>query len=187
MKKIIFITLSFLFAACGQKANRQIESNSISSDSVVNDIAIVNTLDSKSQGIVGTYEYVYPYNADDLSENHYIVISNSGSEYSGLYYGTTDEFDDAREGYLPGFFVANMDNLLITNDTIKFSMSVNNENIFDKPIGLNLKSSLEVKKAGYQNWIQTMNFSPKEYKGIIKDEKIFFKGESLDKTFKKKY
>lgn len=139
---------------------------------------------------IGTYEYIYPDNTEDLIENQYIIIDKKDSKYFGLYYGTTDEFDETREGYLPGFFVAPMDNLEINNDTIKFTLSVDDKDFFEKPIDRDIKSTEEAFKAGYENWGVKMNkkFS-KKYSGVIKDNgQIFFKGQEdfLDKTFIKK-
>lgn len=69
------------------------------------------------------YEYVYPYNTEDLVENHYIELRMRGDSVSGRYYGTTDDFDSAREGYLPGFFVTSMNDLRVDAGSISFSLS----------------------------------------------------------------
>jgi hypothetical protein len=73
---------------------------------------------TQAQNIDGCYEYIYPDNTSDLIENHYIVLKNG----TGLYYGTSDEFDEARTEYLPGFFVVPMQNLSIDNDSIRFKL-----------------------------------------------------------------
>ncbi len=53
----------------------------------------------------GIYEHVHEHNSEHLIENHYIEILDKKGKIQGIYYGTSDDFDAAREGYLPGFFL----------------------------------------------------------------------------------
>jgi hypothetical protein len=84
--------------------------------------------------VAGTYEYIYPHSTSELKENHYIVLKGTNSHLAGIYYGTTDEFDEAREGYLPGFFKAEMKDIAFRGETIRFLITITPESIFDKPI-----------------------------------------------------
>ena len=70
----------------------------------------------------GIYEYVYEYNTESLIENHYIELSKKNGKIVGQYYGTSDDFDEAREGYLPGFFSSPMKNLRINGNKITFEV-----------------------------------------------------------------
>lgn len=106
MKNLV-IGLFLTLIACGQNANPQKQGDKV----------------ENFDKYVGIYEYVYPDNTQDLIENHFIVLTKNGEKISGLYYGTSDEFDDAREGYLPGFFVSPMDNLQINGETIRFVLT----------------------------------------------------------------
>ncbi len=81
------------------------------------------------------YEYAYPYNTPDLIENHFIVLEGEGGQARGWYYATSDEFDSAREGYLPGFFVAEMADLVLSATSISFSLT-RPEKFFAAPVPL---------------------------------------------------
>jgi len=108
---------------------------------------------------------------------------------SRFYYGTSDEFDEAREGYLPGFFISPMDNLQISGDTIKFILKTDNSDFLTKPVDLTIQSTKEAINAGYKNWENKIPTNSETYIGLIKgSETIFFKGEMefMNKTFKKK-
>lgn len=137
----------------------------------------------------GVYEYVYPDNTPDLIENHFIVLSTVNNKLTGYYYGTSDEFDEAREGYLPAFFVAKMDNLLIKGDTIRFTLKADNSDFLTSAVDLKYKSTKDAVDAGYKIWKNKISTKPTNYIGLFKNDKtIFFKGELefMNKTFKKK-
>ena len=142
-----------------------------------------------SADLSGTYEYIYPYNSADLIENQYIVLIQNKTGYSGWYYGTSDEFDSAREGYLPAFFVTEMLNLKISNDTITFKLAISDNDLLIEPVTLKLRSTEEAIKAGYSKWGNKINPTPKEYWGlIINSNQISLKGadEFQNKAFKRK-
>lgn len=88
-------------------------------------------ISSNLEQYVGIYEFEYPYNTENLNENHYIVLVHKNGVLSGKYYGTSDEFDEAREGYYPGYFVADMNNLRIENDSIYFTINISNKDILE--------------------------------------------------------
>jgi hypothetical protein len=171
MKKMI-IALLIIFYACGQNNSSKNSDNQI-----------------KKDNLSGVYEYVYPNNTPELTENHFIVLETTQNQLSGYYYGTSDEFDEEREGYLPAFFVAKMHNLKIVNDTINFTLIVNNDDFLTKAVDLKYKSTNDALKAGYKNWENLIPTEPKSYKGIFKNSStIVFNEEDefLTKTFKKR-
>lgn len=103
--------------------------------------------------LIGVYEYVYEYNTKNLTENHYIVLKSDNNSVAGRYYGTSDDFDDAREGYLPGFFVAPMRQLSIQGQKISFQIELQADDLFIKPIELSTRSSQEVDRKKNKRWI----------------------------------
>ena len=138
---------------------------------------------------IGVFEYVNPGNTPELTENHYIVLTKSNDQLTGLYYGTSDEFDGEREGYLPGFFVSPMDDLQINGDTLRFVLNTTNSDFLTQPVDLKIHSTKEAQRSGYKNWDNKIATQPKACVGLIKDSgKIFFRGESdfLNKTFIKR-
>ena len=145
--------------------------------------------ENTSKDLAGTYEYIYPYNSEDLIENQYIILVKSKEEYSGWYYGTSDEFDAAREGYLPAFFVAKMQNLKISNDTITFNLNISDNDLLTEPVTLKLRSTEEAIKAGYSKWENKISPTPKKYWGfIINSNQISLQGadEFQNKIFNRK-
>ena len=54
---------------------------------------------------------------------------------------------------IQAFLVAKMDNLSIIGDTIKFTLHVQNNEIFTKAINLKITSSDEARKKRYKNWM----------------------------------
>ena len=96
------------------------------------------------------YEYTYPTPAQNLNENQQIVLSQTSSGWVGYFHGTSDEFMDAREGFLPGFFVLPMLELTMDKGSLSFSLKPGPEDIFTKPIPLNCKTSAEAKKLDFE-------------------------------------
>lgn len=94
------------------------------------------TLDylTEKQKTLGIYEYVYEHNTIDLIENHFIQLEKNNNLITGTYYGTSDDFDEAREEYLPGFFKAKMFDLILTGTTITFKVVVNSTDMYVQAI-----------------------------------------------------
>jgi hypothetical protein len=120
----------------------------------------------------GIYEYVYEYNTASLIENHYIELSKKNGKIVGQYYGTSDDFDQAREGYLPGFFSSPMENLKINGNKIKFEV---------KPSKF-FKDAITPLKQNNQNsiWDILRRYQKRIYNGIYKSNKIIIQSEGID-------
>jgi hypothetical protein len=101
--------------------------------------------------VTATYEYAYPYNTPDLIENHFIVLETSSDGTRGWYYGTSDEFDSAREGYLPGFFVAPMLDLRLGAAEISFTLR-RPARFFTSPVPLAFRDPADVPTGRLEEW-----------------------------------
>jgi hypothetical protein len=138
--------------------------------------------------IVGTYEYVYEYNTQNIIENHYIILEGYNNQLKGWYYGTSDDFDEMREGYEPGFFLAEMSDLIIAQDSIKFKLHVNFEEFYTKPISLQYRNTKQLPKTKYKKWEAYAGNAPfrsRIYNGTIKNNKIKLNMDEEDRIFKK--
>jgi hypothetical protein len=154
-----------------------------------NDTAQKHDKQIKNKSLSGVYEYIYPSSTPDLIENHYIILDAASEQLNGYYYGTSDEFDDIREGYPPAFFVAKMHNLKIEKDTLSFTLIVTNDDFLTMPVDLKYRSTENALKAGYKKWDNLIPTAPKNYKGIFKNPSIIVFNEEDDfliKTFKKR-
>jgi hypothetical protein len=117
------------------------------------------------------YEYVYPYNTPDLVENHYVVLDSAGGELRGWYYGTSDEFDAAREGYLPGFFVAPMEELQVTGSAISFRLT-RPERFFVAPVPTEYRESNAVPPGVLEEWTVPLPTGARDYAGTLGADEI---------------
>ena len=90
---------------------------------------------------------VYVNKSTDMYEDQYLIVEqcpNGG--LTAVYYGTTDDFDDAREGYLPGFFVSKAEKITVSNVSVDFTVNVNTTNIFATPVPLSIRSANKAEK-----------------------------------------
>ena len=138
----------------------------------------------------GTYFYEYDQNTSNGSENQYIILEVVDDTLVGRYYGGTDYFDDVREGYAQGFFVAEMKNLAIDQNTITFSIQLFPKDVFSAQIDLSYKTSEEVDKTINEPWLNAHIFNSEEgitkvYRGTIEYQRIKFDDDIELKEFKK--
>ncbi len=133
----------------------------------------------------GVYEYKYEHNTESLTEDHYIVLKYVNGTLQGTYYGTSDDFDDAQEGYYPGFFVSDMRNLQINDNTIVFNLQLRDSDVFTKPIDLNYKSSQDVPSDENPKWDIGLRKYSRDYNGEIVNGEIQLEVEFGTRVFKK--
>ncbi|QLG45691.1 hypothetical protein [Costertonia aggregata] len=132
----------------------------------------------QQQKLNGIYEYVYPYNSSDTLENHYLQFEKGKI----FYYGTSDDFDMAREGYEVGFFSVEIPFVDYYQNTINFSVGVSESDMYKKPI-------TPSKNEGNNTlWGMSLTHNSINYQGEIKDNgnTIVISSEGIDdRTFVK--
>ncbi|OPZ87796.1 MAG: hypothetical protein BWY74_03311 [Firmicutes bacterium ADurb.Bin419] len=182
------LCIVFLSSCTSNEGNdkKEIDKDAISNVGVVEDIA--ESPKKEENSLVGVYKYDNENDSKDLVEDHYIIIEFMNDRYYGRYYGTSDDFDTAREGYYPGFFVSEMRDLVIENDEIEFSIKLQNSDVFSKPVDLRYKTSNDVPNIDNPIWenshiIEVLDRNPRVYKGKIDNSKIILEIDNEIRTY----
>ncbi|MBM7856128.1 hypothetical protein JOC37_002558 [Desulfohalotomaculum tongense] len=145
----------------------------------------VKTVNSVSTTDINKYEGVYRYKNRHDTEDHYIVLEYVNGILQGRYYGTSDDFDDAREGYYVGFFVSDIKDLQIEGNAITFKLQLQDRDVFTKPIDLIYKSSQDIPLDKNPNWNIGLRKFSRDYKGEIINGEIQLETEFEKRVFKK--
>lgn len=108
---------------------------------------------------------------------------------SGTFYGNTDLFDEAREGYKPGFFVGTVQSEPSEKNALKVNINLASSDILENPIYPPIQSTQEALKSGNKKWEVTELEINRELIFEIKNStQLILKSDlgSDDKIFKKK-
>jgi hypothetical protein len=132
----------------------------------------------------GIYEYDYPYDTKDMNENQYVAFRKNGDTVDAWYFGTSDEFDEAREGYLPGYFVSKIQSLSNKGDSIFFSVLTANNQCYTKrpPIGIVDKTELD---KSFEKWNDYGEIQTIDYAGKLDGLKLYISMFGETRTYKK--
>ena len=114
--------------------------------------------------------YYYQEGERPAFDDEIIGLFANGEQMGGYFWGTTDEFSTAREGYLPGFFVLKLQGVKIEGDSISFSLDSRNEKFFSNIIDISIRSSEEAKDRCYHPWNQSFSIF---YDSIYVEGKIY--------------
>ncbi len=104
----------------------------------------------------------------------------------GRYYGTSDDFDEAREGYLPGFYVSKLLDLRFEDNKVTFMIDPDTKDMFTEKIALDIMDSEQALDEGYVNWQSGIPIGDIQFEGTIGDDTITIKGPYDMREFKKK-
>jgi hypothetical protein len=107
---------------------------------------------------------------------------------AGLLYGNTDLFQDVREGYAPGFFVANIQVEPFENNELKVTIDGDSSAIFENPLPFSINSTKEALAKGYKIWeVTEMDISKNLIFEVKNPNELILRSDlgSDDKTFSK--
>lgn len=107
-------------------------------------------------------EYYYYYGNKQMvngknipsMDDEIIMIVYSQNTTKCYYYGTSDEFMDAREGFLPGFITLEATNTVVKDGNISLRFNSTDHDFYSQPIEPFLHTEKEIKSAGYRLWRQ---------------------------------
>lgn len=101
----------------------------------------------------------YYYKAATNGESNIIELKyKDGKITDGYFWGTSDEFCDAREGYYPGFAVWPMKEIQVNDNTLTFLIDSRGETYSSGPVSVEIHSMAEAFEKGYHPWMQKSRF-----------------------------
>ena len=129
---------------------------------VYNILLLCLCINVKAQTSDKTEYYYYFHNTQKVNgknipdkEDEIIMIVYSQNTTKCYFYGTSDEFDEAREGYLPGFITLEATNAVVKNGNISLRFNSTDHDFYSQPIEPFLHTDKEIKSAGYRLWLQS--------------------------------
>lgn len=125
--------------------------------------------------------YYYCFYGGEYSHNGEEPIMElsykDGQIVKGYFWGTSDEADVTREGFYPGYFVLEMEQIYHKADSMAFVLDTRKTKFFSGPIGVDIHSAEEAKKSGAHAWLQRDKIFQDSlaYGGKIQDGSIVVK------------
>lgn len=183
----VLIILMGLFTSCKSKTVSPLRKSKTVSHlckSKTVSPALVNT--SKD-----TLMYCYD-NRDFHDEDCYLKLYlEDGRVMKGLFWGTTDEFTDAREGFVCGFFVLPISQIRQKEDSLFFTLDARKEKFFTKAIPLDITKSQEAIKKKFQLWDiyvtdSVVSYTAKVSKDSLSVRNMTFETYPPERTFVRK-
>lgn len=103
------------------------------------------------------YLYEAPYG--QTAENNVIELRyEDGKPCDGYFWGTSDEFSDAREGFYPGFAVWQMTEIRTTGDTLSFLIDSRGVDYSSIPVSTDIHQMAEAFEKECRPWEQESKF-----------------------------
>ena len=138
--KALYILPVAAFVACSLSTSRNAASVGKGNEFISNDASSrtgINVgITSLPSGEEWQYAHVYYTDESSGSKESVCIAYKRGAEGDnvGYFRGTTDEFDNAREGYEPGYFVVPLRNVRLEKDVMTFSIYADDATILQNPV-----------------------------------------------------
>ena len=142
---------------------------------------------------VGTTDsIVYYYCSADPGGSHaedrILALKYQKNVVRLYFWGTTDEFVSAREGYYPGFFVAEARNLKIEKDRMRFDLSLDGNQLFDDAVPVTVWRTDAVHDIDSYLHAQAYKQMSVSYDAVLRDGNIYLSNPNYlsEKVFVRK-
>ncbi|MBR4848797.1 MAG: M56 family metallopeptidase, partial [Bacteroidaceae bacterium] len=138
--KALYILPVAAFVACSLSTSRNAASVGKGNEFISNDASSSTGINvgitSLPSGEEWQYAHVYYTDESSGSKESVCIAYKRGAEGDnvGYFRGTTDEFDNAREGYEPGYFVVPLRNVRLEKDVMTFSIYADDATILQNPV-----------------------------------------------------
>ena len=138
--KALYILPVAAFVACSLSTSRNAASVGKGNEFISNDASSSTGINvgitSLPPGEEWQYAHVYYTDESSGSKESVCIAYKRGAEGDnvGYFRGTTDEFDNAREGYEPGYFVVPLRNVRLEKDVMTFSIYADDATILQNPV-----------------------------------------------------
>lgn len=134
-------------------------------------VPVFSSAVEKSDSIV--YYYCPSDEGSSHAEDGILAFKYHKDEVQLYFWGTTDEFVSAREGYYPGFFVTKARNLEIKENRMRFDLSLRGDQLFDDAVPVTFWQAEDIQSiAPYLN-AQAYKQVAASYEAVLKDGKIY--------------
>ena len=150
--KILFLFISLSWATLSASAQSEI------------------LLPQTQQTYIYEEQLTYPTGTEDRC---YLIFWQDAQGLHGCLNATTDEFYVAREGYLPGYEIRPLQNIIVKQDSLSFTVEAGVE--FYNPIPLYCKEEATAQHMGIPRWIQVgakPDVTTHIYKGKIEANRL---------------
>ena len=108
-----------------------------------------------------------------IGDRCYLIFWKDSLGVHGCLNATTDEFYLAREGYYPGYEIRPLQNIIVKQDSLSFTVEAGVE--FDYPVPLYCKEEATAQRMGIPRWIQKgakPDVTTRIYKGKIEANRL---------------
>lgn len=149
---LIAVLMLVTLEACG---NKKQPTTNISETAVVSDL-VAHSVDDSRMATTETVDSTYYYYDYRNSYEYSVIelISEADKVLNGYFWGTTDEFMDVREGYLPGFMVLPMEDIEQRGDTLNFVLDSNGHKFYSAPVSIYIHDPAKEHCDTLHAWLQ---------------------------------